>query len=46
MKLEIAKHEGLRRRAERMVARREVLLSQTKAIELECGPIPENFGLG
>jgi DNA repair exonuclease SbcCD ATPase subunit len=35
MKLEIAKHEGLRRRAERMVARREVLLSQTKAFELE-----------
>ncbi len=35
MKLEIAKHDALRRRVVRLTARRELLLSQSKTIELE-----------
>jgi DNA repair exonuclease SbcCD ATPase subunit len=45
MKLEIAKQGGLRRRVERMVARREVLSSQATAIQLERAEYQKNLDL-
>ena len=35
MKLEVAKHDVLRRRVERLAARRELLLGQTKHLQIE-----------